>query len=1044
VPLDDSKTRVDGTSTDRANPERRGDPLDPYDEIGTTLGRYVLVERVGAGGMGTVVRAYDPRLHREVALKRVHRGAIGRDAADRMIREAQAMAQLNHPNVVAVYDVELIDEAVVIAMEYVPGATLDAWCRAQARAWQDIVANYLEAGRGLHAAHLASLVHRDFKPSNVLVSESGLVKVMDFGLAKPMGDAEPSESSMLAFMAGHLDPVGLERTLTRADMVVGTPRYMAPEQHIGEVAGPAADQYAFCVALWEALAQRKVFDGESLDALAAAKLRGPGPWPGRAGVPARVGEILARGLAPDLTQRWPDMAALLDALRAVVAGRRGLRWPLLAAGIVGASAAALIVSREATAPCAEAGRRMNESWNDARKAELVAAIERSRDPQASDASTRIVAAFESYVAEWIAGARDACDARHVRQEQSDRVLDLRTACLERRRQELDAAVGQLIVAPGVLASAIDQAYALGRVSTCADIDALQADIAPPEDPELVDAVAAVRARVAAAAARLTAGDADDALAMIGEIEREPATKSYAPLRLEAALVGAKSMARAGRWEDAATSLRATLATALEIGADELAAEAAIALTRLVGGALQRPDEGRLHGEVALALARRQDADGVLEVRASAAQGVVLGTDADFENAETLLRRALQIAERVLGQEHPETAGVLDVHGWVLVSLGRFDEAEQNYVRAIEILTATLGVDHPDTLRARDGLSRAYAGQGRLADTEVEKRRVFVSRERSLGPEHPDTASALGSLASTLGRLGRQDEAVAAYRTAIATVERRLGTEAPLFAELSGNLAVTLLQSDPAEAYRLLRGARGILERTLGASHPTVAATIFNAGKALALQARFAEAEPEYRLALARLLETLPEDHRDIAALRINLSDVLDEQGRYADAEAELRLATASLTKSLGEEHIDTAGARNNLASVLARQGKLDEAELEFRAALTVLQARLPASSPNLAIAHHDLGELLLTRDRVAEALPLLERAVELVEATESPPTTQAELLFGLAKALIREPSTRMRAQSLAQRAADLLVDQTGQPTLTAEIDAFLRTTAPAE
>ncbi len=992
VSRDDSKTRIDGTSVD---PPEVG--TDPYDEIGTKLGRYVLVERVGAGGMGTVVRAYDPRLHREVALKRVHRGAIGRDAADRLIREAQAMAQLSHPNVVAVYDVEVIDEAVVIAMEYVAGATLDVWCRARPRTWREIVDTYVEAGRGLHAAHRASLVHRDFKPSNVLVAESGLVKVMDFGLAKPLGDAEPSESAMLAFMAGDGAAVGLDRTLTRADTVVGTPRYMAPEQHLGEVAGPPADQYAFCIALWEALTEQRLFEGDTIEALATAKLRGPGPWPGRAGVPARMGEILARGLAPDRGARWPDMGALLEALRATSSARRG-RAPIVALGLAATAAAVLVAMRGASSPCAEAGRRMDESWNDARKAELVAAIARTGDPQATDASTRIVAALEHYVAQWSAGARDACDARYVRQEQSDRVLDLRASCLERRRQELDAAVDELVAAPGVLVSAIDQVYALGSVATCADVEGLQADVAPPDDPELVAEVAAVRGRVAAISARLTAGHAAEALAAVRELEREPATRAYEPLRLEVALVGARAMARSGEWEAAALALRSTLAAALQIGADALAAEAASNLAGLVGSKLQRPDEAQLHGEVALALARRQDAGGPLEIRAATAHASALAAGAHFEESERLLEDALQIALRVLDPEHPETAQLVGVRGAMLADLGRFAESEASYSRAVEMYGAALGVDHPDTLRAREGRARTLGALGRLAESEAETRAVLESRERSLGRDHPDTAMTRAMLAMTLRGLGREAEAIAMYRAALASVEAELGADVPLHAEIASNLAIGLMETDPAEANAVFRRARVTLERELGPEHPYVAAAIFNTGKTLALQGKLEEAEHEYGEALTRMLATLPPDHRDIAALRINLADALERQGRWADAELELRRAVASMTKSLGPDHIDTASARSNLASTLGKLGKLDEAEREARSALAIFEAKLPPSNPNLAIATHDLGKLLLQRGRAADALPLLERAVQLVVATEAPPELAEEMRTDLATA----------------------------------------------
>ncbi|MFO0632674.1 MAG: serine/threonine-protein kinase [Nannocystaceae bacterium] len=346
---DDSVTRRDSDQT-RVHPggdasgdssSGHGPPLAGFDarwaDIGTTLGRYVLVERVGAGGMGTVVRAYDPKLHREVALKRVRRKAIGAEATERMMREAQAMAQLSHPNVVAVHDVEVIDDAVVIAMEYVAGTTLDRWCEQPGRSWRAVLDAYLQAAQGLLAAHRAHLVHRDFKPSNVLVGEDERVKVMDFGLAKPEADAPPSESAMLAILAHGSADSDLDRTLTRADTVVGTPAYMAPEQHTGGTVDARSDQYAFCTTMYEALFGVRPFIGPNAFELARAKrkllllppLRGHD-------VPAAVRRVVLRGLSPDPAARFASMHELVAALRP-----RPRRWtPRAAVGLALAGFAA--------------------------------------------------------------------------------------------------------------------------------------------------------------------------------------------------------------------------------------------------------------------------------------------------------------------------------------------------------------------------------------------------------------------------------------------------------------------------------------------------------------------------------------------------------------------------------------------------------------------------------------------------------------------------------------------------------------------------------
>lgn len=250
---------------------------------GQSLGRYVVLEEVGRGGMGRVLRAYDPKLQREVALKELKVGTMQHNRSKRLVEEARAMAKLSHRNVVAVYDVEPLDDRLVLAMEYVPGTTLRAWLKDERPKWQEVISRFVEAGRGLAAAHAEGLLHRDFKPSNVLVAldvrvDECVVKVGDFGLAKPavssdsLGWASPAPERNK-----HTSSTQTQHTETSSNAVMGTPRYMAPEQHQGDSLTTAADQYAFCVALWEALTGHAPFRGPDILEL---KLEGPAAWPG--------------------------------------------------------------------------------------------------------------------------------------------------------------------------------------------------------------------------------------------------------------------------------------------------------------------------------------------------------------------------------------------------------------------------------------------------------------------------------------------------------------------------------------------------------------------------------------------------------------------------------------------------------------------------------------------------------------------------------------------------------------------------------------------
>jgi eukaryotic-like serine/threonine-protein kinase len=296
---------------------------------GAALGRYLVLERLGAGGMGVVYSAYDPTLDRRVALKLLHGERLQRTSErDRFRREALALARLAHPNVVTVHDAGEAAGEMYLAAELVDGRTFGDWLQERPRDWREALALLLQAGRGLEAAHAAGLVHRDFKPSNVLVGNDGRVRVTDFGLAREVGGGRAEEPTPAAGgppaasgEAGHSGP--LSSTVTLAGSVLGTPAYMAPEQFRGEAAGPRTDQFAFCVAAWEALfGQRPFADGALAQRVTdgeAGRLVVPSQ---ERSVPGSLRAALVRGMAPRRTDRFPSMAALLAALEQAQRPRR--------------------------------------------------------------------------------------------------------------------------------------------------------------------------------------------------------------------------------------------------------------------------------------------------------------------------------------------------------------------------------------------------------------------------------------------------------------------------------------------------------------------------------------------------------------------------------------------------------------------------------------------------------------------------------------------------------------------------------------------------
>ncbi len=836
---------------------------------GLRVGRYQLLRMLGEGGMGTVYLARDPELDRDVALKQLHRHlGGGDDAQSRLLREARSMARLSHPNVVTVYDVLIHEGRLVLAMELVQGETLRAWLTSERRPWREVVGKFGQAGRGLVAAHAVGLVHRDFKPDNVLVGEDGRVRVTDFGLARPAVDTEAeTEAETKA------DGVDLERTteprpavdalaatMTRSGLLMGTPAYMAPEQHRGR-SDARSDQFAFCASLHEALSGELPFAGDTWDELRkAVELGQPRSLPADR-APPWVQRIVRRGLSADPAARFESMEALLAALGRDPAVRRR-RWLVSSVVALGVTAACVVgysqAKLRARGMCVGAEARMDGVWDGAVKKDVAASFVATKKPYAADAWRGVEQALDAYARGWTAMHTEACEATRVRGEQSEALLDLRMACLAERREELKSVAASLREADApTVRQSVQTAQSLRTLTACADARALRALPEPPDSVK--ERVRELAAEIGRARGLQNVGRYAEALAVAQHVADEAEKLKFAPLEAEALVEVAWVQRSNGDSEASEKTLYRAAFLADGAGDDR---DRAWAWTSLLYGAAytsKKKDGADLLRQQAIASAKRLPGDVELQATLDGVLGALLLDEEKRPEARTAFERQLATHERAHGKDC--------AHAYVpLTNIGLSFLHEHDNARALE----------------------AY-------------RRALAVAEKALGPSSPDTALVVGQIGSAQDDAGDYAQAEASYRRAAAIVDAALGSENAGLAIHLGNLARALSNQERyEEATPIAERALAIREKALGPTHMKLIYPLVALGEALVGSRQHARAVPILERALDLKLTATVGTVR--AEAKFSLARALDEVGKGRDLERARTLAIEAkeeLQKSTG-------------------------------------------------------------------------------------------------------------------------------------------------
>ncbi len=992
----------------------------------------------------------------------------GSGAEAELLREAKIMAQISDNHVVRVYDAGVCDGRVYIAMEYIRGTTLRQWVaklnganagtgaadrvdadadadsgasadtgtKASANASIDagarqrqILRQFIAAGRGLAAAHATGLVHRDFKPDNVLVGADGQPRVGDFGLARPVADAVggggvgngngDAGDGRVAASRRHGDSGWAERPrwiATRTGRVMGTPRYMAPEQWRGHEPDHRSDQFSFCVALWEALAGQPPFVANTAQGLQRAIVDGALASPAAGTMAAPVREALERGLAADPAARFADMAALLMALDAADRHRQRRRrqWALGVGALTFAALLYMAVMPTPTAagPCDDAGQAMEAVWHDAQRAAFVGtftddqastAVPGRSSTMASGASplrTAAAAELDRYAGAWQRARIDACEATHVRYSQSTELLDRRMICLDRGLARVRALVAE--VPPAGASSAggneldgLMRAVAeLPGVAACGDGASLRYGLqAPPA--AIAEAVATIRGQLARARTLELLGRREQAL-VLAQVQHQ----------------AAMALGRGTGYGRGPVTDRGN--TIVSGGYRPLQAEALFQLGRLL--TLRGTDAevargvAMIHEAVHVATGERHDelaAEALAFLLASAylhhdrANGT--GTEPGSESVaggHALAARAYAASRRI-GDRGRDRAELLRRHGrlWAL---------QRVYDRAEDL--------------QRQGLALLAQGAG---DMDI----PWLYR-----------AVHLHDLANTVRDRGRYQEAAALYREAHG-LYARLGDDHVYLAGVRFDEAVMALRQGRLDKAELLLSAvLSVRQRGLGTMHPDVGAVHWALADVAQRRGQLQAAESAAAAGLRVYQGAFAADDARLVAKYQLIGAMRYRRGNYAGARDDYQRALGGLVARLGDRrHPEVGYARANLAEALLMLGAHERALAEIVAAADILfdVADVAASDRLMAAFLYGVrGRALLGLGRAAEAVAALEQALGHFDAGHrnaydddggggGAPLERAAIHWALARALTaaaggRTSSAAEPARAQAQAALALL------------------------
>lgn len=892
------------------------------------VGRYIVLDKLGSGGMGTVYSAYDEELDRKIALKLLHQSSATQpEAQHRLLREAQALARLSHPNLVQVFEVGRHEGQIYLAMELVAGKTMQTWVTEDAPSLREILRAWIDVGRALQVVHAGGLVHRDVKPTNVVMGEDGRARLVDFGLAREVGHISLNSESNAAVSS----PAGrsgsrLAESVTQSRAVLGTPAYLAPEQRMGEPLGPAADQYSFCVSLYEALYGCR----PPGDVPVGTQVRAP---EGKK-VPPAVRNALSRGLAMQADARFESVGVLVDTLEKHFRPRRRARW-LIGGAAVGLAATAAIgwlrpaVGAQAPLPCEATHSELDSVWDDRARAEIH-----------DQGKTGAVTVLDAFAAEWVHVRRDVCEATRIEGVQSEAALERRMACLDRQREQMGAVVA------GARRGGLDvDALTLLSAPTDCKTSSLT-DVGWETPSRLREPIAAVRVSLAEARVRAMSDDIDGARDLASLALGRATRLAHEPIVAETLVVIGVIETLDHRAGPARDALEQAIDLAESHGAVPLKEEALGHLVRLAVDVESDADRALRTWERNAATLRRLGDSRTRAAGLLSRLGLVQLMHEQPRAAEVSLQGALTLYEREGARANPQRVSTLHnlantlkiqgrsaaalqllaeagavpgasgngdtwgamtagesslAQGQALLGQGRLQEAREHLGRALSQYSHAHGAFSPGVADAHAALTAVAVSEGKLEDARRHAVASDLAYRRSTGVDDPRRLSSLAALGTVAFELGDASEAIGAFEQALGLAERTSDPDAVALAMHRSNLAeALLLDGRLSRARRLTEQALSTMEAHLPSDHEDLAFPLRALGEARTRQGEAEDGIVSLRRAvlLRQASEAYPVER---ARTRAWLARALDEAGHGAEAHAVASTALAELS-SLGDAY----------------------------------------------------------------------------------------------------------------------------------------------